>query len=352
MGHEVTILCYFEYDYDIVGEFEKSGVSVNLLKFDRSLSYTKIIDSLRRVIRFYKPDAIHIQYMAPGALPIFASRFAGVKKIFATVHQPYTMTHSRFSRIILRCASIFTTKFVSVSQNAEKSWFGSSNLFDETKSLKSQPHHFTIYNAVDVNEIQRVVNRTVQSELKKRMNISDDNIIIGAVSRLRHEKGIDLLIGAFIQLVKIHTGIRLLIVGTGPDEEYLQELVRESGNSSQVTFYGAASWEHAIELLSVMDIVVVPSRFEGFGLSAAEAMAACKPVIASDTSGLKEVVNHNHTGLLFSVNDVSALKNAIQTLISDSQLRDQFGRAGKERVLSNFSNEIYVKRIQALYSNW
>lgn len=351
LGHAVTVLCYFEFDPEIVSEFEKAGAEVSLLSLNRKSNFVKIISRLKKEIRSIKPDVVHVQYIAPGALPIIASRFARVRKVFATVHQPYRMAYGRFSRIILRCASLLTTKFICVSQNAERSWFGSSNLFDENRPLKSQPHHFTIYNAVDVNEIQRVANRTVLKELKKRMSFSDDNIIIGAVSRLRHEKGIDLLVEAFIQLAKNHANIRLLIVGKGPDGEFLQKMVKDSVASTQVIFYGVASWEHAMELLSVMDIVVVPSRFEGFGLTAAEAMAVGKPVIASDTSGLREVVNNNHTGLLWPVNDIPALKGAIEKLISDPQLRGQFGSAGIERVLSNFSFGIYTKKIQSLYNN-
>ena len=58
----------------------------------------------------------------------------------------------------------------------------------------------------------------------------------------------------------------------------------------KVIFYGATDWVNAMQLISIMDIVVVPSRFEGFGLTAAEAMSAGKPVVASDSFGLKEVV--------------------------------------------------------------
>ena len=99
-----------------------------------------------------------------------------------------------------------------------------------------------------------------------------------------------------------------------------------------------------------MDIVVVPSRFEGFGLTAAEAMSAGKPVVASDTSGLKEVVVNSETGILFPVDDVTVLKEALVKLIAVPQLRSRFGAAGKERVLSNFSFDLYSKKIKALYS--
>ena len=90
----------------------------------------------------------------------------------------------------------------------------------------------------------------------------------------------------------------------GPDEKKLKDTVQTYGLISSVTFYGEAEWERAMQLMSLMDIVVVPSRFEGFGLTAAEAMAMGKPVVASDTSGLKEVVINDETGILFPVDEV------------------------------------------------
>ena len=114
--------------------------------------------------------------------------------------------------------------------------------------------------------------------------------VIGAVSRLRHEKGIDLLLEAFTFLIRSGEKAHLLLVGSGPDEKKLKDTIQTYELNSSVTFYGEAEWERAMQLMAIMDIVVVPSRFEGFGLTAAEAMAAGKPVIASDTSGLKEVV--------------------------------------------------------------
>jgi glycosyltransferase involved in cell wall biosynthesis len=350
LGHDVNVLCYFEYENSLVKAFKEKGTVIKLLDLKRRKPFLYIISKIREELRLLKPDIVHVQYMAPGALPIIAARLAGVKKVFATVHQPYTKSHGIVSKLILRLASLLTTKFIAVSQNAEMSWFGSSRLFDESKPLSLQSHHFTIHNAIDSWEIQKITNDINKADLKKELNISHRDIIIGAVSRLRQEKGIDTLIKAFSLLTQNYTNIHLLIVGTGPDEEVLKSYVKESGISSQVVFYGQASWERAMELLSIMDIVVVPSRFEGFGLTAAEAMAAGKPVIASNTSGLKEVVCDNQTGLLFPVGDFEALKNSMVKLASDSGLRENLGLAGKERVKKYFSIESFRKKIYALYN--
>jgi glycosyltransferase involved in cell wall biosynthesis len=333
LGFTVTVLCYFEHDAIIVKEFQTTGSDVKLLDMKRNLSTWTFINRLRKEIQKINPEVVHVQYMAPGALPIIAARRAGIKKIFATVHQPWIHSHGLLAKIILRVAALLTTKFIAVSLNAEKSWFGSATLFNEKRSLKFQPHHFTIHNAINIAEIDQILARTNLSQIKKYLNISAEKIIIGSISRLRKEN------------------IHLVIIGTGPDEDDLKAKAIEAGCQNQISFCGQAEWEHAMELLSIIDIVVVPSRFEGFGLAAAEAMALEKPVVASDTTGLKEVVIDQETGILFSVGNVSALVLALQELVIDPDLRYRYGLAGKKRVTQYFSSEIFTNKITALYND-
>jgi len=302
-------------------------------------------------IREISPNVLHVQYMAPGALAVVAGRLAGLRTIFATVHQPFTISHGWLAKLILRTISLLTTKFIAVSQSAEKSWFGTSNMLDETLQLNRQPHHFTIHNSVDAVRIKRTTEAINVKELKASLSISEDVLVIGAISRIRHEKGIDFLVETFNLLVMEGAEAHLLLVGSGPDGEKIREKVFNFKLGPKVTFYGEAEWEKAIQLLTVMDIVVVPSRFEGFGLTAAEAMAAGKPVVASETSGLKEVVANGETGILFPVDDSSALLKALQKLIKDPDLRKDLGAAGRKRVSETFSLEIFTRKINALYSN-
>lgn len=349
-GHPVSVVCYFEYDIKIVDEFKATGATVKLLEMDRRIGFLKFILKLRREIKLISPDILHVQYMAPGALPVIAARLAGVKRIYATVHQPWTRSHGLFSKLILRTVSRLTTKFIAVSLNAERSWFGSAEMFDEDRPMRLQPRHFTIHNAVDADKIKEITEKADPVELQSQLNIPGNAIVIGAVSRLRHEKCIDMLIEAFRLLAKTNVDVHLLIVGSGPDEDKLKMQTLEAGIEDSVTFYGSALWEKAIELISVMDIVVVPSRFEGFSLTAAEAMAAGKPVVASDTSGLKEVVINEITGKLFPVDDAEALKLSLDHLLKDSGMREHMGNSGRSRVNEKFSIGLYANKIAALYN--
>jgi len=350
LDYKVYMICYFEYIPSVVTEFQRAGVVVRLTELNRKTDFIHFIITLCKEIRSIKPEIVHVQYMSPGALPIFAARIAGVKTVLATVHQPYTKEHGLISKIILRAASLLTTKFIAVSLNAEKSWFGSASLFDENIAANHHVHHFTIYNNIDSGKIHEIINTTDISSVRSHLKLPEDLVLVGVVSRLSHEKGIDLLIAAFSLLMKEGVRIKLLIIGSGPDETKLQDQANYLEISDRIIFYGVTEWENVIKLMAAIDIFVVPSRFEGFGLTAAEAMAAGKPVIASAIFGLKEVVTDNETGILFPVNNVVALKSAIRRLLDNPELREKFGKAGKERVNSDFSAELYFSKIRALYN--
>nr|WP_315164768.1 glycosyltransferase family 4 protein [uncultured Flavobacterium sp.] len=312
-GHRVITACYYEYDPKMVSLFESYGSEVILFSTEGNSRPTGfkailfILKNIRQVVNSYKPGLIHIQYMAPGAIPIFTARLAGVKKVLATVHQPHTKSHGIFSKIMLRISALFCTAFIVVSKNAEVSWFGSSSLYDNHKALSQQPSHFTVYNAIDIIQIQELALKVDTCKEKEAQQIPSKSFVFGAVSRLRAEKGIDLLLQAFSRLVADNHEVHLHIVGTGPDEKELKTLVAQLNITDKVTFFGEAIWESAMQQMALMDVVVVPSRFEGFGLSAAEAMAMGKPVVASNVFGLKEVVSDGQTGLLFENGDSSDL---------------------------------------------
>jgi L-malate glycosyltransferase len=352
LGHNLFIICYFDFENSIVIKFREAGAEVVILRLGRKDSFLKITVRVRNELKSLNPDIVHVQYMAPGALPIFAARLAGVRTVLATVHHPHTASHGWISKLILRFASLLTTRFIAVSMNAEKSWFGTAAVYNESLSPDIQAHHFTIYNTVDIDKISKIAESADGEKMKSELKIPLNVPLIGVVARLRHEKGIDLLVSTCCFLKKDGIDFHLLIVGSGPDEASLKDQVQLGGVSEFVTFYGAAEWETAMKLMAIMNIVAVPSRFEGFGLTAAEAMAAGKPVIASDSFGLKEVVADHETGLLFKGEDISDLQEKLKTLLNDPVLCKQYGTEGQIRARSLFDTTVFMKSMNSLYGSY
>jgi glycosyltransferase involved in cell wall biosynthesis len=347
--YQVTTLCYFEYDTVIVEQFKNAGSKVKLLQWNRAISAWQFIFRLRRILKNSNQNLVHVQYMAPGALPIIAVRLAGIKKVLATVHQPYTKNHGFLAKYILRISALLCARFIAVSKNVEISWFGSGQLYNETMPLKKQAKHFTIYNAVDVEQIRDIKNSTDIISKKEKLGIPTKAIIFGVVSRLRHEKGIDVMVDAFYQLQKENKNTHLLVVGTGPDEKLLKEMVSQYKINDKVTFFGEANWVTAMQQMALMDVVVVPSRFEGFGLTAAEAMAMGKPVVASNVFGLKEVVTNKKTGQLFESENRNDLYLKLKTICENKSDYNNFMDSSLKEAY-RFGLPIYFKKVITLYN--
>ena len=346
---EINVICYFEFDSSVVTQFENAGCNVILLNWKRNIPALEFTLKLSRIIREYSPSLVHVQYLTPGLLPVIATRLAGIKNIIATVHQPHTKQHGFLSKILLRISTLLCKKFISVSLVAEKSWFGSAFLFDNNIPLQKQSKHFTMYNSVDVDKIQIIENSVSRLNLLESVGVNYEMTVVGCVSRLREEKGIDVLVQAFALAYAKNSNLHLLIVGTGPQEDEIKSIIEELNISEACTLTGGLSWEESMRFMSCMDVVIVPSRFEGFGLSAAEAMALGKPIIASDVGGLAEVVTDKETGYLFQANNTSDLADYIIEMSESFSKREEMGSNGLKKVLEMFDIKQARERNNQLY---
>jgi glycosyltransferase involved in cell wall biosynthesis len=98
-----------------------------------------------------------------------------------------------------------------------------------------------------------------------------------------------------------------------------------------------------------MDIVVVPSRFEGFGLTAIEAMAYAKPVVASRIDGLAEIIQDGYNGFLVPAEDVDGFADCIVALAKDEEKRKSIGKAARKCVEEKYAYPMFRERVRALY---
>ncbi|NTV16617.1 MAG: glycosyltransferase family 4 protein [Chlorobiaceae bacterium] len=347
-SYDVEVVCYFEHDDTVVLEFEQSGSMVTLMDINRERGAVSITRMLRAYFSQRLPDIVHVQYMAPGALPVLAARLAGIRRIVATVHQPYTAGHGIHAKILLRSAALLCDHFISVSVAAEKSWFGRSGGCAQGRQVR-YPHHFTLHNAVDISLVSSLSSRS-PAKTEAAANELMRFFVFGYVGRVRHEKGVDILFEAFGRVFNKHGRVKLLVVGDGPDMPLLKERYGRERWWDDIEFAGIQSWQDAMRFFSVIDTVVVPSRFEGFGLSALEAMAASKPVIASDVGGLKEIIRHGESGILFENGSVEKLSHAMEGLLESPEICARLSVMAKKRA-EEFDIGLYNNRIINFYKS-
>lgn len=345
-GYEVTVCCYYEYDESMVSRFESTSAEVLLMKYERAKGLWHLTKGLIHLFKSMKPDIVHVQYIAPGLVPIIAAKLAGIKIVFATVHQPWS-AYGLKAKMLLRTAARFCTAFFCVSKAVEESWFGDSEVLDPAHSNKKRKH-FTLYNAVDVNKIESIVNSTDKEELRKSLGINGKKVV-GVVGRLRWEKGQGILLKAMRTIVQSVPDTVLMVVGEGPDRDVLKKQAADLKISANIIWLGQKKPEEVNELYSIMDVVAVPSIFEGFGLVAAEAQAARLPVVGTRVDGLTEIIDDGASGYLVEAGNSTELSGAIINLLSNPEKAKTMGMKGLETVLERFSSERFGKTILGIY---
>lgn len=185
--------------------------------------------------------------------------------------------------------------------------------------------------------------------LRKELGISDSDFVIGTVGRLFDEpKRVSDLLRAFEMLLEHSPNAKLLIVGTGPDEDMLKTMAKNLGIFNRVIFAGYQV--NTRIYYELMDVFCLPSAFEAFGLVLVEAMYAGVPVVATRTGGIPRVVVENETALLSPPFDPKALSHNIFKLYDSPELRENLSVAGLVRARNEFSEDRYVSDIDTLYT--
>jgi len=327
-GYDVIVCCYYEHDITMVSRFEQAGARVRILGLCRG-NLAVLFGRLMKFFRRERPDVVHVQYFAPGMVPILAARCAGVRRVFATVHAAGQRGYGRKAIAMLRCASLFTDHFFCVSHNAERFWFGSTSRLGENGGW-SQSAHSTIHNCVEVRTIQAAAKLASREALCP--GLPPGAKTIGIVGRLVRLKGHLTLMRAMRDVLAVVPNTFLLVIGEGPDEALFRREAEQLKMADRVIWKGRVEPEVLPRYYHIVDVLAVPSHWEGFGLAAAEAMAAGRPVVGTNVPGLREVVEDDVTGFLVPADEPSLLAQRLVTLLSDHSLRARMGRRGIERV--------------------
>ncbi|MEM3816273.1 MAG: glycosyltransferase family 4 protein [Candidatus Bathyarchaeia archaeon] len=203
-----------------------------------------------------------------------------------------------------------------------------------------------IPNAIDTLKYNIPINR---DEVKRRFGIDPSERIVLFVGRLVPQKGVEYLIMAAPKIIGQHPEARIVIVGDGWSKDYLLRLASSTGCKHKITFLGFLSDQDLIELTLSSDVLVVPSIYEPFGIVALEGMAAGVPVVASNTGGLAEIVEHDKTGFLAYRENPDSIAWGVNKILSDPGYASWLTQNAKRKINEVYSWDAVARRTVETY---
>jgi len=261
--------------------------------------------------------------------------FRNIKLIF---HEHGEIFENHITYILFMRASRSTiNKIIAVSNATKENLTAKAGI----KENKIQ----VLYNFVDLNKYNKKNITWSIEEERKKLGIGKDELVIGFVGRLAKVKGCEYLIRS---LPYLYFPYKVIIAGNGSEKNNLNELAKSLKVDNRIIFLGYR--EDVVYIYHLLDVLVVPSIFESFGLSIVEAQCMFIPVIATDAIALNELIKNKENGLLFELKNPIDLSEKIKLLYRDKELRSKLVKSGLESV-KKFDLEDYIYNINKLYED-
>lgn len=203
-----------------------------------------------------------------------------------------------------------------------------------------------VYLGSPLDEFARQRSLTEVQAARASLGIEPSTIAVGTVTRLMPSKGNQYLVDAVPGLVRQHSRVRVFIVGEGELQQELEARARALDLGDRLVFVGFR--RDVAEVLAALDIVVFPSLWEGTPLTAFEALASGKPIVATDADGLLDILTDRHDALVVSKRDADALARAVGDLIDQPALAAQLA-VGAARTGARYDIAAFVRKMERLY---
>lgn len=334
LGHNVTII-YLTGNNKVYPKYKDINViGLNMKK--TPLGLLKALKQCRGILIKLNPDVLHSHM-------IHANIFARLLRIIMPVSKVISTAHSsneggRLRMLAYRITNSLADLSTNVSSEALQS-FISKKAMDSKRST-------VVYNGIDIEKF--IYNETARDMIRRELNLDNDDFLFLGVGRITDAKDYPNLLKAFSVIHPNNINTKLAIVGQGELEETIKVLRNKLGLQDNVYFLGARN--DVNDLMSACDCFVLASKYEGFGLVVAEAMASQRVVIGTDCGGVKEVIGNE--GFLVEPENHIVLADAMQKVIDLSyEQRKLMGIKARKRIINNYSLDATVSKWLELYKD-
>ena len=338
-GHEVHFITH-SIPFRL-GTFQKNifyhEVEVNDYYVFRYPPYDlALATKMAQVAKMQGLDLLHVHYAVPHAVcALLAKQMLGNQiKVVTTLHGTdiTVLGHDESLKDLIRLGINESDAVTAVSLDLIQE---THRALDITRSID------LTYNFVD----KRVYYPRDISDLRDDFALPHEKILMH-ISNFRPVKRVSDVVDVFAR-VSARIPSRLLLVGEGPDLPKIQAKIHEMGLEDRVRFLGRQ--DEIAQVISMADLLLLPSEKESFGLVALEAMACGVPTIGSMTGGIPELIQHGKTGYLAPVGDTAAMADYAITLLSDEKKVQQFREACLRRACEDFNRDKITKQYEDIY---
>jgi len=329
-GHNVTLIC--RPDAKILHYAEQNNIDAITLKMRGDVDPFTIL-KLVGILRKKKIDIILTNVEKELRISGIAAIFTGVKAVISRkgVDLPiknrlqYRFTHNMLATVI-----------VANSQSTKKTLLKNAPWLNQDKIS-------VIYNGIDP-ELFSIENTR---DLRDELGIPQQFPLIGFVGRLNVQKGIVYILEAFEKVFEKIPSAQLLMAGTGDLSDEIETIAKKKGFSRNIHLIGFR--DDIPNVMRTIDLLILPSVWEGFGIVLIEAMAAEKPCVITNISSMPEIVIDGQTGIVVPSKDANKLADAIINLIRNPSLAKKMGCEGKKLVQNKFTLQKMISRYEQLF---
>ncbi|MEL7236029.1 MAG: glycosyltransferase, partial [Chloroflexota bacterium] len=295
---------------DFMALAENAGIPAERMIIHRHADVT-LLPRLVSRLRELQPELVHTHLIHADLYGVLAAKLAGVPRIIISRHNDNAFRRKLPVRLLNRVLWGLSSGGIAISEALRRFCI-------EVEGV-SPGKIRTVHYGLDLHAPSPDELSKRRTNLCQSLNLPDDAILVGTVSRLIEQKGLRYAINAFQHI----SGAYLVITGDGTLRDELEAQADELDLRDRVFFLG---WrEDASDVMTGLDVFLMPSLWEGFGLVLLEAMSQGLPVVASRVSAIPEIVTDGKTGILLPPRDHAAIATALQRLIDDPQLRERMG---------------------------
>lgn len=326
----------------LVDEVKKNQIKFFPVTFSKR-RWGKTVREIAFILKSQRIDILHTHGGVAGLYGRWAAYKCRTPIIVHTLHGIHYLHYRNallkfFCILLERYFSHFTDALIFVSDGDRKK--------GQKYKLASLEKMFVIKNGIDFSEYNKLkVNKEVS--ITKELCLESSKPIVGTVARLHRQKGLIYLLKAAKKISQVFPEVKILIIGEGSLREKLERKARSLGLERLVWFFGER--RNIPMLLSLFDVFILPSLWEGLPYTLIEAGALAKPVVSTNVDGIREVIKNEETGILVPPKNAEILAQAVISLLQDREYALRLGRKLKKEIYPRYTLSRMVKETQDLY---